>query len=325
MSDNRPTTDASCRSIRSRLGEALDHRLGSPDSKRVREHLLACKTCRGEYSMLTRLQRATRELPTERVTDDFRARLIERIESGEGARPDILQHPMSIAGRIKLFTSGALTAAALLVSAWLVYDGLRTPSNPQSMPIELASLAGPNDTLRPVDANGIGLRAVQKPRELFDGLRAQAPRLASQPPKRAMAQLREQSEALIQSIRFVNALDGTLFELPPDVRTSYVEAERTASAIVEEAQRSNDSRASVDRIVALLQHGPTLEPTIRVTIRLRSSEPVDIASMLQRHSKSMEELSQYLRFFNEHLLRQGDVVAPAAEIWGSPTLRLGNR
>ncbi|HMQ22718.1 MAG TPA: zf-HC2 domain-containing protein [Planctomycetota bacterium] len=334
MSDIRPNTDgpksgasirvATCPSIRSRLGEALDQRLGRPDAKLVREHLLACTACRAEHDMLARLQRATQALPDQRVSDDFRERLLARIEAGEGTRPELLEHPMSLAGRVKLFTSGALTAAALLVAAWLVYDGLRQPE--QVMPRELAALASPSlDFQRTVDANGIGLRAVRKPQELFDDLRAQASRLSTQPPKRAIEQVVEQSQNVIQSIRFVNALDGTLFELPQEVRAEYRSAERVAFDIVREAQQSEDSRTSVNRIIELLERVPDRKLTISVTLRLSSTGSIDIGTVLQSRVKNMDELRDQLHFLTEHLL-SGEALTPTpTELWGFPTLQIRTR
>lgn len=308
-----------CHSMRKILGEALDRRLGRTDQRDVRQHLLACPSCRAEYTRLERLQKATRALPDERVSDDFRERLLARIEAGEGARPDVLHHPAPFA-RLKLFASGAATAAALLISFWLVIDGLNEKNSPNRSPIPDAIAGIPNtlpgDSSLPVpvsiDANRFGLQAVQKSHELYDGLRQEATRAVGQPVKLAWQRLAQRSEQFVRSVRLVDAMDGRFFELPSEVRSRFVDAERTARMVLEQVRRDNPSREGVARMAETLQSTLSKRSgSIKVEMNIGRSEPVDLFRVFARRTRNPAEIRELVEFIQEHLIPNG--VFPTVE------------
>jgi len=57
-------------------------------------------------------------------SSDFSKRLFERIQSGEGSPEAGLLEPVAISRKLRIFASGALTAAALLLGAFLIFETL---------------------------------------------------------------------------------------------------------------------------------------------------------------------------------------------------------
>ena len=328
-----------CRAMRSLLGDAVDRRLGRTDASRFRQHLLTCPACRAEFEQLETLQAATQDLVDEPVSEDFRERLLARIEAGEGAHPDVLHHPAPFA-RVKFFASGAATAAALLISFWLVLDRIQDKDTglDSLVPSDVAAIpqvADPNSMpLLPVamDPNQLSLDAVQKSQELYGNLREQAGRFIGQPlRKRAMDELVTQSRDFIQSVRVLNAFDGTLIDLPQELRTNFVQAERTAQSIVQEARRDAPSYADVTRFVETLRNLPAPgRGSTTVTIRLQSRRgPVDLVRVFASRSKGTAEIRDLMEFVQQHLMRGGIFPSGSVEAFGQPSstfeLRLRKR
>lgn len=325
-----PTQKTDCRSVRTQLGDAIDRRLGRTDMNRFRQHLLACPSCRAEHDRLERLKIATSGLVDEPVSEDFRERLLARIEAGEGARSDALQHPAPLA-RIKFFVSGAATAAALLVSFWLVFDRLSeddssvndlVTANMPSIPQVTSASAMPLPVA--MDPNRLSLDAVQKSQELYLGLRDQAERFVDQPlRKRAMNDLVAQSRNFIQSVRVLNAFDGTLLDLPQDLRATFVEAERTAQSILAEARRDDSSYDDMKPYVETLTRLPAPRggaTTIR--IRLQSRGPIDLVRVFANRMKGDAEIRDLMEFVEQHLLKGGVFPSDSIEFFGQPTFQI---
>ncbi|PIE22350.1 MAG: hypothetical protein CSA62_12630 [Planctomycetota bacterium] len=171
-----------CRSISNLLGESFDGRLARHEALAVRAHLLQCPSCRRAYGELERLREWTQGLPVPSLSNDFQDKLFERIHSGEGASMAILPQARAVRG-IAWFVSGMATAAALLLSAWLLFGGsgskepnesasrLAVNSNEFRTPQQQASrqLAAFPDTLglRPADAMSVARRLVQNADESF--------------------------------------------------------------------------------------------------------------------------------------------------------------
>lgn len=302
----------SCRSMRARVSEAVDGRLGRTDAVEFQQHLLACPACRAEHDRLVQLQQLTHSLQDEPIRDDFRERLLARIEAGEGASPEVLQHPHAFAQRVKFFASGAATAAALLISLWLVIDGLNERAEGTRNDIAIASPGSespatiaapiPVNALRNVDANRLGFEALQRSQEFYDGLREQATRVVSHPPKFAMEKLAEKSRALIDSIRFLEVIDGTVLELPTDLRSKYRSAATKAEFVLATARQESASRDSVQRVVnQILRDIPSLRSGAR-SIKIRLQTPgVDIRRILAGRTKSTDEMHRYLIYAWKHL------------------------
>lgn len=304
----------SCRTIRSQLSEALDGRLGRVESREFHQHLIACPACRAEYDKLAQLQQLTGSLRDEPVRDDFRERLLARIEAGEGARPEILRHPTSFAHRAKFFASGAATAAALLISFWLIVDGLKEGES-TSLPDNNGEVAStfsndadaidalPVGNLDAVDPNRFGLEAVQRSQEFYEGLRSQAARVASHPPKFAMEKLAQQSQALIESIRFLDVIDGTLLELPGELRSNLRTAASKAKYVLATAEQQDASRDSVQRVVdELLREIPSLSASSRsIKIRLHGNG-IDLQRIVTGRARSTDEAHRFMTYAWKHLV-----------------------
>ncbi|MEZ5987563.1 MAG: hypothetical protein R3F30_00250 [Planctomycetota bacterium] len=113
-----------CKRARNTMQEALDQRLKAAELKGFQEHVLACQACRQDYGRLRSLRQWTRALPQEPVARDFSARLFARIRAGEGSPDAIFAAPIPALRQARVFLSGALTAAALLLGFWLLFDAL---------------------------------------------------------------------------------------------------------------------------------------------------------------------------------------------------------
>jgi hypothetical protein len=120
-SPNPSSNDLSCSELRSVMGEVLDGRLARSEQTAARAHLLRCPECRREYARLEQLGAWTRALAQPRLGKDFQKELFARIHSGEGASMAILPQSNRTRG-FAFFASGMATAAALLLSAWLLFS-----------------------------------------------------------------------------------------------------------------------------------------------------------------------------------------------------------
>jgi hypothetical protein len=120
----------SCREAETLISEALDRRLQASLDRLLRKHIFSCPGCRKTYQDTLALQALVQGQPEDSVSPDFIDILEERIQAGEGTPPAALDAPIPLARKLKLFSSGMGTAAALLLSAWLVLDEISPPSSP---------------------------------------------------------------------------------------------------------------------------------------------------------------------------------------------------
>ncbi len=134
-SSKNPAT-LSCRETQALISESLDHRLQSSLDRGLRKHIFSCPPCRKVYQDLLALQALVKGQPEDQVSPDFMEVLERRIASGEGTPTAALDSPIPLARKLKLFSSGMATAAALLLSAWLVLDEITPPPiKPENAPI----------------------------------------------------------------------------------------------------------------------------------------------------------------------------------------------
>lgn len=68
-----------CRKVRSLLSAACSEELVGRQQVAVREHVAGCQPCRTEASYYSSIRQATKEMPPQTVSDDFNARLLNRI------------------------------------------------------------------------------------------------------------------------------------------------------------------------------------------------------------------------------------------------------
>jgi len=68
-----------CRKVRSLLSAACSEELDARQHAEVREHVASCPSCKREYAVYASIQEAAREIPDEPISDDFNARLLNRI------------------------------------------------------------------------------------------------------------------------------------------------------------------------------------------------------------------------------------------------------
>lgn len=122
-----------CQHAQKDMGQALDRRLPQSEQRAFQEHILSCKPCRLEFDRHQKLQTWTRALPSARPAQDFSQRLFDRIQSGEGSPDGILTEPVPISRKLRIFAAGAVTAAALMLGAFLIQDTLSGPRNDGSI------------------------------------------------------------------------------------------------------------------------------------------------------------------------------------------------
>ncbi len=137
-----------CQHAQKEMQKALDRRLPQSEQRAFQEHVLACKPCSLEFDRFNKLQAWTRELPSTKPASDFSKHLFERIQSGEGSPEAGLLEPVAITRKLRIFTSGALTAAALLLGAFLIFETLndQQPDEGSNHPI-VYEPTRPNPTL----------------------------------------------------------------------------------------------------------------------------------------------------------------------------------
>jgi len=116
----------SCKTAEDWLSEALDERLSASETRAFRAHILSCRNCRKALDRLKALSSWTDALPRQTVSQSFSKTLQRRIASGEGSPVAALMSPVPMFHKFKFFLSGAVTAAAVLLGFFLLFDGLRS-------------------------------------------------------------------------------------------------------------------------------------------------------------------------------------------------------
>src|SRR5262245_17400688 len=115
-----------CSTCQYELSQCLDGRLASGRRALVMDHVAACAECGEFWRELQAAQALVLRLTRPRVDGDFRERLFERIETGEGTPPAVFQEQVPLATKIRYTLTGAAAAAAVLIAATLLRD--RTPA-----------------------------------------------------------------------------------------------------------------------------------------------------------------------------------------------------
>jgi hypothetical protein len=265
-----------CSQVRPLLSEALDQRLSQGESVAIRSHLLACHGCRSRFDDLRRLHIWTHELPRPAPSADFQSELLRRIQAGEGTPAAVLRGPVSIAHRLRFFASGAVTAAALLISAWLVHDGLRqAPSGDASVAADTAL-----GTPMPVTAASLAEQVLARSAASLETLQHDAPGIRDLPPNRASEKLVERSRDAYYGLKLVRHLHPRVLELPEPVAREISGIEAALEQAFELGRMGQRSRADVERAIdGILQARISREMFDQVRIRPQQ-QPVDIGDML---------------------------------------------
>jgi hypothetical protein len=311
----------------------VDQRLGQREAQAFRTHLLVCRTCRKAFDSCRELQTMTRALPVHEVSTDFQANLFERISAGEGARPEILRGPVALSHRIKLFASGAVTAAALLLSLGLIIDefnkgqpvtknpaSTRSASNSGLGGLERVSLPIP----RPIDPVSFGRNSVENCVHQVVELQEAAPRYRRMQPNQAFRALQSKSQQTLLSVQVVNMLDGRVVVLPTKLRTGLVSIEKNLERVVRSARGRSYSRRDIERMVTLIE-AARMDRRGAEGVQIRNLRVLDLTShlppQLQRQPNLLRELSDMFR------LIAGPTAswAPAGENLLQRHTRLGER
>jgi len=134
-----------CRKVRSCLSAYCRDEL--PDGQRmaIGKHLESCPDCRKELAVCRDFAGLMKELPPYRVSDDFNARLLDRIAE-ERLRPQktkaFLPRRIPLFGRSRLIPA---VAAACLILAFVFIGGLDRMFNPDQTDMYTAENNGTSD------------------------------------------------------------------------------------------------------------------------------------------------------------------------------------
>ncbi|HHI78482.1 MAG TPA: zf-HC2 domain-containing protein [Planctomycetes bacterium] len=150
---NSQPSKLSCREAEFLISEALDRRLQASTDRVLRRHIFSCPSCRKVYQDHLSLQNLVQNQPEAQVSPDFMEVLEARIAAGEGTPTAALDAPIPLARKLKLFSSGMGTAAALLLSAWLILDEISSPPLPNSSQAQ-TPVAASTGTSTPLPVRG---------------------------------------------------------------------------------------------------------------------------------------------------------------------------
>jgi len=148
-----------CRKVRSFLSTYCKGELAPRKTAAVETHLRECASCRREEEMYKSVNKLVVEMPSKTTSDDFTARLLQRIEN-ERAVPQ--KSKVYMPGRIPKFGAGRLatiSAVAVVVLAFAVgmnfTEKLLGPTSPGLVTADRGSNGAGDDnlylTVQPVD------------------------------------------------------------------------------------------------------------------------------------------------------------------------------
>ena len=279
-----------CTTARRLMSEALDQRLARDTAHGFRQHLLACQSCRCVFDDLRLLKQATQELPSQPPSADFQTRLFERIESGEGTLVDVLRGPTPLAHRVRFFASGAATAAALLLSAWLIFDGLKDETPTGAIPSEVAKV----ETVDPVQ---LGRETLVRTSNLLRQARHEAPRLVRQPPLKARERLSHLTQDVLGGIHVIHALEKNNLELPQRFREPLGRVEFNMRRVRDIARRQRFSRDDLQHMVKLVL-AEDLDLEAAKQARIGMLDDVDLGRSINLRDR--ERVQRIMRFFERN-------------------------
>jgi hypothetical protein len=283
-----------CRQARALVSEARDQRLGQADSRAFRAHVLACQGCRRVFDDFRTLQIATRDLPRHAPTGDFQTELMRRIAAGEGTPIALLRGPVPVAHRVRLFVSGAATAAALLVAAWLLIDGLLGGQNPpQHKDLSAGQVPAmlPIGTPFPIDSASLANRLVSESVASFNGLQKEAPTWRTLPPALATQRLVAKSRDPYYGFQLMRSLSPRVIELDKSDK-SLREAEDALENVMQLGRSDRRTREAVEQLIDLLCR-VQLSEDFANNVRIRIvTEPVDLDDLLPMRLRQPADLSE---------------------------------
>ncbi|MGE3173653.1 MAG: hypothetical protein AB7O97_13600 [Planctomycetota bacterium] len=134
-----------CSTCQYELSQCLDGRLPSGRRAVVMDHVAACAECDRFWRELQGAQALVLNLQRHRVEPDFRDRLFERVQTGEGTPPAVFQEQVSLGTKVRYLCTGAAAAAAVLVAATLLRS--RGESAPEHLD-RVATTAGVGSDVR---------------------------------------------------------------------------------------------------------------------------------------------------------------------------------
>ncbi len=307
-----------CKTASTLASEALDQRLSQPDAIAFRTHILGCPSCHRHMDRLRRLSIATKALANTPVSADFRSTLIQRIEAGEGSPRAVLDGPVPLRERVKFFASGAATAAALLLSAWLVADGLSSaaPRN-SAAPKSSAALETTAAATAPhqIDANTFdrlirvspvtfGQQAFEKSKELFMGLQREAPRLVSQPPKNAFRKLVDRSNDAIIGFRLLQSLNNIVI-LPERFSRSVERIESNLQQVLRFRRQPARSREVVQSMVRLILKDQLVSDESPRLLLAANDQELELVRRLPAQFREPENVRAVLDYLRRYMF-EGD-------------------
>jgi anti-sigma factor RsiW len=175
-----------CRTCQFELSQSLDGRLASGRRTVVMQHTAECASCASFWDELQRAQALVLQLPRFSVGGDFRERLFERIESGEGTPDAVFRETVSLATKVRYVLTGAAAAAAVLVGITLLRDRSEFetsapsaarggPPDPAASPVASSRAIGVASGNKVADANTTNQAERSVPRQLGGGLIAHTP------------------------------------------------------------------------------------------------------------------------------------------------------
>ena len=105
-----------CRKARSLLSAACSDELGGREMVSVREHLASCPACRKEASYYDSIRQAASEMPSEKLSEDFNTRLLNRIAQERFGETRTKAHLPKRAPRFTWRTLAPVAATTLLLA-----------------------------------------------------------------------------------------------------------------------------------------------------------------------------------------------------------------
>jgi hypothetical protein len=142
-----------CHRCQHDLSMCLDGRLPSGQRKVVMGHVDECDACTRFWQELQSMREIVSRLPQHGLSPDFRDRLFERIESGEGTPPAVFEQPIPQLQKLRYVATGALAAAALLLVSALVRSWAADPATPDAQPLEVAGKLDGNGNAQVASGN----------------------------------------------------------------------------------------------------------------------------------------------------------------------------
>ncbi len=121
-----------CKDVRLLLPLYIENMLSDEEMTQVRDHLAECSGCQSEYDLLKGIMQATKEMPSLEVSDEFTAKLHERLE--ETAKDMVFPVKRVRANRLRNWRIYPIIAAGAAVVALSVFALNRIPDTSQFVP-----------------------------------------------------------------------------------------------------------------------------------------------------------------------------------------------